>query len=53
MVKESKSRTRTVLLVSDHGFAPVIHSPELLDQVRADWHEATPFVEWVLAHAKV
>jgi uncharacterized protein (TIGR02453 family) len=46
-------RHKSMTLGKDHGFAPVIHSPELLDQVCADWHEASPFVEWVLAHAKV
>jgi uncharacterized protein (TIGR02453 family) len=45
-------RHKSMTLGKDHGFAPVIHTPELLDQVRADWREATPFVEWVLAHAK-
>jgi uncharacterized protein (TIGR02453 family) len=45
-------RHKSMALGKDHGFAPVIHTPELLDQVRADWREATPFVEWVLAHAK-
>ena len=45
-------RHKSMTLGKNHGFAPVIHTPELLEQVRADWHEATPFVEWVLAHAK-
>jgi uncharacterized protein (TIGR02453 family) len=45
-------RHKSITLGKDHGFAPVIHSSELLDQVRDDWREATPFVEWVLAHAK-
>ncbi|TXL57904.1 DUF2461 domain-containing protein [Aeromicrobium terrae] len=45
-------RHKSMTLGKDHGFAPIIHTPELLDQVRADWREATPFVEWVLAHAK-
>ncbi|MGA9102497.1 DUF2461 domain-containing protein [Aeromicrobium sp.] len=45
-------RHKSMTLGKNHGFAPVIHTPELLDQVRADWREATPFVDWVLAHAK-
>lgn len=45
-------RHKSMNLGKDHGFAPFIHTPELLDQVRADWREATPFVAWVLAHAK-
>jgi uncharacterized protein (TIGR02453 family) len=45
-------RHKSMTLGKDLGFAPVIHTPELVDQVRDDWREATPFVEWVLAHAK-
>ena len=45
-------RHKSMTLGKDHGFAPVIHTAGLLDRVRADWREATPFVEWVLAHAK-
>ncbi len=44
-------RHKSMALGKEHGFAPYIHTPELLDRVRADWREATPFVEWVLAHA--
>ena len=45
-------RHKSMTLGKDHGFAPVIHTPELLGQVRTDWLKATPFVEWVIAHAK-
>ena len=45
-------RHKSMSLGKDLGFAPVIHSAELLDRVRDDWREATPFVDWVLAHAK-
>jgi len=45
-------RHKSMTLAKDHGFEPVIHTAKLLDQVRDDWHEATPFVEWVLAHSK-
>jgi uncharacterized protein (TIGR02453 family) len=45
-------RHKSMTLGKDYGFEPVIHTPELLDRVRADWREATPFVEWVLRHAK-
>ena len=31
-----------------YGFDEVIHSPELLTQVRKDLRAARPFVEWVL-----
>ncbi|WP_125568357.1 DUF2461 domain-containing protein [Nocardioides baekrokdamisoli] len=29
------------------GFEAVIHTPELLDVVRADWQSLTPLVEWL------
>ena len=45
-------RHRSMTLGKDYGFEPVIHTAELIDRVRADWREATPFVEWVLAHAR-
>lgn len=40
-------RHRSMTLGKDYGFAPVIHSAELLDVVRADWRAATAFLEWV------
>ena len=43
-------RHKSMSLSKDLGFAPVIHTAELLDRVRDDWREASPFVEWVLAH---
>lgn len=45
-------RHKSMTLGKDYGFAPVIHTPELVDQIRTDWREATPFVDWVLAHAR-
>ncbi|MCW2831534.1 MAG: hypothetical protein JWP31_2226 [Aeromicrobium sp.] len=45
-------RHRSMTLGKAYGFEPFVHTPELLDHVRADWREATPFVDWVLAHAK-
>ncbi len=45
-------RHKSMTLGKDYGFEPVIHTAELVERIRADWREATPFVEWVLAHAK-
>lgn len=45
-------RHKSMTLNKDYGFEPFIHTPELVDRVRADWREATPFVDWVLAHAR-
>jgi hypothetical protein len=38
-------------LGKSYGFEPVIHTADLLDQVREDWRAARPFVEWVQANA--
>ena len=45
-------RHKSMTLGKSYGFEPFIHTAELLDRVRADWREATPFVEWVLRYAK-
>jgi uncharacterized protein (TIGR02453 family) len=45
-------RHRSLTLGKSYGFAPVIHTPELVDLVRADWRAVTPFVRWVSAHAE-
>ena len=45
-------RHKSMTLGKAYGFEPVIHTPELVDRVRADWREATPFVEWVLRYAR-
>ena len=34
-----------------YGFEPVIHTPELVDRVRADWRILKPMVDWVAATA--
>ena len=44
-------RHKSMTLGKSYGFEPFIHTPALLDRVRADWREATPFVEWVSDHA--
>ncbi|MGI9085718.1 MAG: DUF2461 domain-containing protein [Aeromicrobium sp.] len=45
-------RHKSMRLHKELGFAPVIHTAGLVDHVGADWREATPFVDWVLAHVK-
>jgi len=44
-------RHKSMTLGKSYGFAPVIHTPDLLAEVRRDWREARPFVDWVSAHA--
>ena len=31
------------------GFEPVIHTPDVLDEVRADWRALKPLVDWLAA----
>lgn len=45
-------RHKSMTLGKDYGFDPVIHTAELADRVRSDWRQATPFLDWVSAHAK-
>ncbi len=45
-------RHKSMTLGKNYGFEPFIHTPELLDRVRADWRGARPLIDWVLAHAK-
>ena len=40
-------RHKSLSLGRSHGFEPVIHTPELLDLVRADRQALRPFIEWI------
>ena len=44
-------RHKSITLRKSYGFEPVIHTPELLDLVRADWRAGGRLVQWVVAHA--
>lgn len=44
-------RHRSMTFGKSYGFDPVIHTPQVLDMVRTDWREATPFLQWVEDHA--
>jgi uncharacterized protein (TIGR02453 family) len=44
-------RHKSMTLGKPYGFESFIHTPELLDRVRDDWREASPFVEWVSDNA--
>jgi len=43
-------RHKSMTLGRDYGFEKVIHTPELLEKVRADWRTLTPFLDWVGQH---
>ena len=40
-------RYTSMSLGRSYGFDEVIHGPELLDRVRADWRALRPLVEWI------
>ncbi|TWD82457.1 uncharacterized protein (TIGR02453 family) [Kribbella amoyensis] len=44
-------RHKSITLSKSYGFEPVIHSADLLDQIRTDWRATTPFLEWITANA--
>ncbi len=43
-------RHKSLTVMRDYGFDQVIHSPELVDKIRADWRETTPLLDWVVRH---
>lgn len=45
-------RHKSITVGKDYGFAAVIHTTQLVDRIRADWREATPLLDWLLAHAR-
>lgn len=45
-------RHRSLTLGRDHGFAPYVHTSELLEKVRDDWRDGRTFVDWVLTHVR-
>jgi uncharacterized protein (TIGR02453 family) len=40
-------RHKSLTVGKSYGFAPVIHTPELADHVRADWRATTALVTWL------
>ena len=42
-------RHRSLTVMKDYGFEPVIHTSALLDAVRMDWKSARPLVDWLTA----
>lgn len=45
-------RHRSLTVGHALGFEPVIHTPELLELVRADWRALRPLVDWVAEHVR-
>lgn len=42
-------RHRSLTVGKHYGFEPIIHTPELVGAVRADWKATRPLVDWVCA----
>jgi uncharacterized protein (TIGR02453 family) len=40
-------RHKSLTVGRSHGFAPMIHTPELLDVVREDWRAVRPLLDWL------
>lgn len=41
-------RHKSLTVGKDYGFDEAIHTPALLDRVRADWQETRPLVTWLV-----
>jgi uncharacterized protein (DUF2461 family) len=44
-------RRKQLFASHSYGFDDVIHTPALLDRVRADWQTLRPLVDWVVRNA--
>ena len=40
---------RSLTVMKDYGFKPIIHTAELLDAVRSDWKATRPLINWISA----
>jgi uncharacterized protein (TIGR02453 family) len=40
-------RHKSLILTRDYGFEPIIHTPDLVDALRADWKATRPLVDWL------
>ena len=44
-------RHKSLVANKSYGFEPVIHTPDLLDKIRADWRACKPLIDWITANA--
>ncbi len=44
-------RHKSLTLGRSLGFEPVIHTPDLVGEVRKDWRAVRPVVDWIAEHA--
>ncbi|WP_112249182.1 DUF2461 domain-containing protein [Kribbella monticola] len=40
-------RHKSMTLGKSYGFEPIIHTPDLADQIRHDWRATRPFLDWL------
>ncbi|TDU88134.1 uncharacterized protein (TIGR02453 family) [Kribbella voronezhensis] len=40
-------RHKSITLGKSYGFEPIIHSADLVDQIRHDWRATRPFLDWL------
>ncbi|WP_343996971.1 DUF2461 domain-containing protein [Nocardioides dubius] len=45
-------RHKSLTLGRSLGFEPIIHGPELVEQVRADWQAISPVTKWIAKNAQ-
>ena len=43
-------RHRSLTAMRDYGFDEVIHTPDLVDRIRADWRAIRPLLDWLVRH---
>jgi len=44
-------RHKSLTVGRSHGFAPIIHTSELTDAIRADWRAVKPLLDWLDRHS--
>jgi uncharacterized protein (TIGR02453 family) len=44
-------RHKSMTLGKSYGFEPIIHTPDLVAQIRRDWRATRPFLDWIDANA--
>jgi uncharacterized protein (TIGR02453 family) len=44
-------RHKSMTLGKSYGFEPIIHSPDLVAQIRKDWRATRPLLDWLDANA--
>lgn len=44
-------RHKSMTLGKSYGFEPIIHTPDLADEIRRDWRATAPFLNWVTTNA--